>query len=337
MINKNEQILLSHGSGGKLTHRLVKELLITNFSNPILNKLDDSAVFHLKGKTAFTTDSFVVKPLFFPGGDIGKLAICGTVNDLAAMGAKPLYITIACIIEEGFKIELFKKIILSMRKAADEAGVKIVGGDFKVVEKNAADQIFINTSAVGIIPVGVNISGHRAQPGDLVIINGFIGDHGAAVMSARGDYKLKSKILSDCSSLNNLIADILRISKDIHVLRDPTRGGVATTLNEIAQASKVEIEVYEDRLPIREETKGFCEILGIDPLYMANEGKMLIFTEASKAKRILKRLHRHRRGRHAEIIGKVTKKTHPLVLIRTSIGSTRILDMLTAEQLPRIC
>lgn len=337
MIKKDGRILLGYGSGGKATHRLVKELILSNFSNPILNKLDDSAVFNLKGRLAFTTDSFVVKPLFFPGGDIGRLAIFGTVNDLSMMGAKPLYLTIAAIIEEGLEIAILQKIIQSMKKAADEAGIKIVGGDLKVVERNAADQIFINTSGIGIISPRVNISSHNACPGDAVIINGFIAEHAAAIMSARGDYKLKSKILSDCSPLNSLIEDILKISKDIHVLRDPTRGGVATTLNEISQASKVGIEIYEDKLPIREETKGFCEILGIDPLYMANEGKVLIFAKPKDAKKILKLMRKHPQGRHAQIIGKVIKKLTPLVLIRTPIGSTRILDMLTTEQLPRIC
>lgn len=319
-------------------HRLIRELLKPAFSNPILDKLDDSAVFSLKGKLAFTTDSFVVKPIFFPKVDIGKLAVCGTVNDLAMMGARPLYLTLAFIVEEGLDINTFRKIINSVKKAAGNAGVKIIGGDFKVVEKNAADKIFINTSGIGIIPSSVNISSANACAQDAIIINGFIGDHGAAVMAARGDYKLKSKILSDCAALNSLVADILRVSKNIHVLRDPTRGGVATTLNEIAQSSKVEIEIDEEKLPIREETKGFCEILGIDPLYMANEGKVLLFAKENDAKKILRRMHRHPQARQARIIGRVTKKSaHPMVLIRTSIGSKRILDMLTSEQLPRIC
>lgn len=318
-------------------HQLLKKLVLPFFSNPILDKNDDSAVFKIQGKTAFTTDSFVVKPLFFPGGDIGKLAICGTINDLAVMGAKPMYLTAACIIEEGFEIGLLERIIQSMAKAAKKAGVKIVGGDLKVVEKNGCDGIFINTSAVGIIPAGINISSDKAKPKDVIIINGFIGEHAAAVMSARQEYKLKTSIKSDCASLNNLIADILKVSQDIHVMRDPTRGGIATTLNEIAQQSNVEIQIEEDKLPITEAVKGFCEILGIDPLYMANEGKVLVFARGKDGKKILSAMQKHPLGKHAGIIGRVTKKNNPVVLQRTAIGSVRILDMLTGEQLPRIC
>jgi hydrogenase expression/formation protein HypE len=333
----NDKILLAHGSGGKLMHRLLKELVFPHFSNPILDKNDDSAVLDIKGKTAFTTDSFVVKPLFFPGGDIGKLAICGTINDLAVMGAKPMYLTAACIVEEGFQIRLFEKIIQSMAKAANASGIKIVGGDLKVVEKNSCDGIFINTSAIGIIPPGINISSNKAEPGDLIIINGFIGEHAAAVMSARQDYKLNTSIKSDCAALNHLIGDILRSCPGIHLMRDPTRGGVATTLNEIAQKSCVQIQIDEDRLPVTEAVKGFCEILGIDPLYMANEGKVLIFAKEKDRKKILPVMQKNPLGKHAAVIGQVTKRNNPIVLLRTSIGSTRILDMLTGEQLPRIC
>jgi len=333
----SDKILLAHGSGGKLMHRLLKELVFPLFSNPILDKNDDSAVFDLKGKTAFTTDSFVVKPLFFPGGDIGKLAVCGTVNDLAVMGAKPMYLTAACIVEEGFQTGLLEKIIQSMAKAAQAAGVKIVGGDLKVVEKNSCDKIFINTTGIGLIKNNINISANNAQVGDVIIINGFIGEHAAAVMSSRQDYKLKTSIKSDCAALNHLIAEILKISQNIHVMRDPTRGGVATTLNEITQQSNVEIQIEEEKLPVSEAVKGFCEILGIDPLYMANEGKVLIFTKEKNAKKILSVMQKHPLGKHAQIIGRVTKKNNPVVLLRTSIGSTRILDMLTGEQLPRIC
>jgi len=318
-------------------HRLLKELVFSAFSNPILNKNDDSAVFNLKGKTAFTTDSFVVKPLFFPGGDIGKLAICGTVNDLAVMGAKPMYLVAACTVEEGFEIKLFKEIIQSMAKAAKLAGVKIVGGDLKVVEKGSCDKIFINTSGIGLIPDNLNISANNARPGDVIIINGFVGEHAAAVMSSRQDYKLKTTIRSDCAPLNHLIANILKVSPNIHVMRDPTRGGVATTLNEIAQQSGVQIEIEEEKIPVTEAVKGFCEILGIDPLYMANEGKVLLFAKEKTGKAILAAMRKHPLGRHAQIIGRVTKKNNPVVLLHTSIGSHRILDMLTTEQLPRIC
>jgi hydrogenase expression/formation protein HypE len=333
----NERILLAHGSGGKLTHRLLKELVFPAFSNPILAKAEDAAVLDLKGKTAFTTDSFVIQPIFFPGGDIGKLAVCGTVNDLAVMGAKPLYLTAACIVEEGLEILILEKIIKSLAKAAQEAGVKIVGGDLKVVEKNACDKIFINTTGLGLIPKKINISARNARPGDVVVINGFIGDHAAAIMSARQDYKLKTSIKSDCASLNHLISGLLAKSDNIHVMRDPTRGGVATTLNEIAQQSNVEIVIEEDSLLISRSVRGFCEILGIDPLYMANEGKVLVFVPEKESRQAVSAMRQHPLGKQTRIIGKVTRKNKPQVLLRTSIGSTRIMDMLTGEQLPRIC
>jgi hydrogenase expression/formation protein HypE len=333
----NDKILLAHGSGGKLTHRLLKELIFPAFSNPILAKAEDAAVFSLSGKVALTTDSFVVKPIFFPGGDIGKLAICGTINDLAMMGAKPLYLTAACIVEEGLEISILEKIIKSMAKAGRESGVKIVGGDLKVVEKNACDRIFINTTGLGLIPNKIDISAGNARAGDAVIINGFIGEHAAAIMSARQDYKLKTSIKSDCASLYHLIAGLLARSEHIHVMRDPTRGGVATTLNEISQQSKVEIQLEEDQLPISAAVRGFCEILGIDPLYMANEGKVLVFVAQEDSAKILSAMRKHPLGKKAQIIGKVSRSSNPRVLLRTSIGSTRIMDMLTGEQLPRIC
>jgi len=336
-VNMEEKILLGHGSGGKLSHRLLKEIIFPYFSNPILDKADDAAVFDCAGRLAFTTDSFVVNPLFFPGADIGKLAVCGTVNDLSVMGAKPLYLTAACIIEEGFQISLLKKIIRSMAQAAKLAGVKIVGGDLKVVEKHSCDGIFINTTGVGLVDPRIKVSGSNAKPGDVIIINGNIGEHGAAVMSARNDYKLKTNIKSDCASLNHLIAGILRSSAKVHVMRDPTRGGVATTLNEIASQSGVRIQIEEDNLPIPGAVRGICELLGIDPLYMANEGKILVFTPESESKKILSAMRQNSLGRNSRIIGRVVKKDTPLVLLRTSIGSTRIMDMLTGEQLPRIC
>jgi len=332
-----EKILLAHGSGGKLSHRLLNELIYPHFSNPILDKAEDAAVFKLKGKLAFTTDSFVVKPIFFPGADIGKLSICGTVNDLAVMGAKPLYLTASCIVEEGFETEVFQKLVKSMAKTAKASGVKIVGGDFKVVEKGACDNIFINTSGIGLIPNDIDISAGNARVGDVIIINGFIGEHGAAVMSGRQDYKLKTSIKSDCACLNGLIENILRASGNIHVMRDPTRGGVATTLNEIAIQSNAEIQIEEDSLPITEEVKGFCEILGIDPLYMANEGKVLVFAKNKDAKKILSCMKKHKLGKNSKVIGRVTAKNNPIVLLNTSIGSSRIIDMLSGEQLPRIC
>ncbi|MCK9594552.1 MAG: hydrogenase expression/formation protein HypE [Candidatus Omnitrophica bacterium] len=332
-----ERILLGHGSGGKLSHRLLKEVVFPCFSNPILDKADDAAIFDCKGRLAFTTDSFVVHPLFFPGGDIGKLAVCGTVNDLAVMAAKPLYLTAACIVEEGFEISLLKKVIRSMAEAAKLAGVEIIGGDFKVVEKNSCDGIFINTTGIGMVDAKVKVSGNNAKAGDAIIINGNIGEHGAAVMSARQDYKLETNIKSDCAALNHLIACILKTSSKVHVMRDPTRGGVATTLNEVALQSGVRIQVDEDSLPIPEAVKGVCELLGIDPLYMANEGKVLVFAPGSESKKILSAMRKNPLGKNSRIIGEVIKKDTPLVLLRTAIGSTRILDMLTGEQLPRIC
>lgn len=330
------RILLSHGSGGKLTHRLLSEIVFPAFRNPYLDKADDSAVVELKGRTAFTTDSFVINPIFFPGGDIGKLAVCGTVNDLTVMAAAPRFLTAACIVEEGFLIDDFKKIINSMAKAAKESGAVIVGGDLKVVEKGACDGIFINTSGVGTLAKGPAVSGNRARPGDCVIINGFIGDHGAAVMASRKDYGLKTSVQSDCCPLNGLVANMLGAKCPIHVMRDPTRGGVATTLNEIAQSSRVSIQINEEQLPVRDAVRGFSEILGIDPLYLANEGKLLTICPQSSAQKLLTVMRRHRYGKHARVIGTVTKG-EPHLLLRTAIGSTRILDMLTGEQLPRIC
>jgi hydrogenase expression/formation protein HypE len=332
-----DRILLAHGSGGKLTHRLLQEIVFPAFSNPILKKCEDAAVLSLSGKSAFTTDSFVIKPVFFPGGDIGKLSVCGTVNDLAVMGAKPLYITVACIIEEGFEIASLKKIVASMAKAAKGAGVLIVGGDLKVVEKNACDSIFINTTGIGRIPNNCRISAGNARTGDCVIINGNIGEHGAAVMSARKDYKLRNSIASDCACLNHLIEKIRAVAPDIHVMRDPTRGGVATTLKEISTQSNVEILIEEDSLPVTDPVRGFGEILGIDPLYMANEGKVLVFAPAKDAEKIISAMKRHPLGKKAAVIGRVTAHGNPQVLLHTSIGSTRIIDMLTGEQLPRIC
>jgi hydrogenase expression/formation protein HypE len=336
-MNDTARIVLGHGSGGTLTHQLLAKSIFPLFDNPILAQADDAAVFSLKGATALTTDSFVVQPLFFPGGDIGKLAVCGTVNDLAMMGAAPLYLTAACIIEEGFEISLLEKIIRSMSRAAREAGVTIAGGDLKVVEQGAADGIFINTSGVGSIARGRAVSGHGARPGDLVIINGHIGEHGTAVMAARQNYKLTTAVKSDCACLNGLVDAVLRAGPRVHAMRDPTRGGVATTLNEIALQSGVQIEIDEEQLPVTPAVRGFSEILGIDPLYLANEGKMLLFADPRSAAAALAAMRGHPLGKQARIIGRVTGKGEPLVALRTAIGSTRILSMLAGEQLPRIC
>ena len=336
-MDKTKRILMAHGSGGIMMHRLLKEMIFPAFANQILKKAEDAAILDLKGKTAFTTDSFVIHPLFFPGGDIGKLSICGTVNDLAVMGAEPRYLTAACIIEEGFELDKLRDIIRSMAKTASDAGVAIVGGDIKVVEKNACDGIFINTTGIGTILPGTRISASTAAKGDAVIINGYIGEHGTAVMSARDDYGLTASISSDCACLNGITQTILKTSGRIHVMRDPTRGGVATTLNEIAQQSGVEIVIEEDLLPISDPVRGFSEILGIEPLYMANEGKVLIFAPEEDASKIISAMRKHPLGKRAAVIGRVVKKGEPQVLLHTAIGSTRILDMLTGEQLPRIC
>lgn len=332
-----EKILLGHGSGGKLTQQLLKQLILPYFTNPILNRMDDSAVIDLKGRVAFTTDSFVVKPLFFPGSDIGRLAVFGTVNDLAVMGATPLYLTASCIIEEGLDIAVFERIIKSMKTAAIQAGVEIVGGDLKVVGKNACDEIFINTSGLGIVAKGLDISGSNARPGDAVIVSGFIGQHAAAVMAARGDFKLKAAIKSDCAPLSGLVSAALKASRKIRVMRDPTRGGLASTLNEIAAQSSVGIEIYEDNLPVKENVRALCEILGIDPLYMACEGRVVIICGENESGKVLKALRRHPLGKCSRAIGRVVKDHSRLVVLRTAIGSSRILDMPAGEQLPRIC
>jgi hydrogenase expression/formation protein HypE len=328
--------LLSHGSGGTLSHRLLEELVFPALRNPYL-KDDDSAVIGLDGQNAFTTDSFVVKPLFFPGGDIGRLAVCGTVNDLAMMAARPLYLTAACIVEEGFAMADFRKVLASMKKACDEAKTAIVGGDLKVVEKGACDGMFITTSGIGAILAGTACRGSAAKAGDDIVINGYIGDHGAAVMASRDDYGLRTAIRSDCCPLNGLVETMVKSGAGIRAMRDPTRGGVATTLNEIARSSRVGMEIDERLLPVRPAVRGLSEILGIDPLYLANEGKLLAFCPSRDTSRLLRAMRRHRYGRDSRVIGKVTGGREPVVLLRTSIGSVRILDMLTGEQLPRIC
>ena len=335
---KEDRILLSHGSGGKLSFNLIKKLFLSNFNNPYLKKLDDGAVLNIKGlKLAYTTDSYTVDPLFFKGGNIGELAVYGTVNDLAMCGATPLYLSCSFIIEEGFSLSLLEKIVLSMREASVVARVDIVTGDTKVVNRGAADKIFINTSGVGTVKEGVNISGSNAKVGDVVIINGPIGSHGIAVLSEREGLKFETDIKSDTAPLSSLVADMLKVNKDIHVLRDPTRGGLSTTLNEIALSSNVEIEINEDDIPIQEEVRAACEILGYDPLYLANEGKLVVFVPSEIAPNILKKMRKNRYGKESKIIGRVIKKSEGKVYLNTTIGGKRIVDMLTGEQLPRIC
>lgn len=335
---KEDRVLLSHGSGGKLSFNLIKKLFLSNFNNPYLKRLDDGAVLNIEGlKLAYTTDSYTVDPLFFKGGNIGELAVYGTVNDLAMCGAAPLYLSCSFIIEEGFSLSLLEKIVLSMREATVVARVDIVTGDTKVVNKGAADKIFINTSGVGIVKEGVNISGSNAKLGDVVMINGPIGNHGIAVLSEREGLKFETEIKSDTAPLSSLVADMLEVSKDIHVLRDPTRGGLSTTLNEIALSSKVDIEINESDIPIQEDVRAACEILGYDPLYLANEGKLVAFIPSKIAHDILKKMKENKYGKESKIIGRVVKKSEGKVYLNTTIGGKRIVDMLTGEQLPRIC
>ncbi len=332
-------------------HELVEGLFLEYLRNPLLELLEDQAVFEIPAnidfnnpsKLAFTTDSYVVDPIFFPGGDIGSLAVHGTVNDLCVSGARPLYLSAGFILEEGFPIEDLKRILASMRAAAGDAGVSIVTGDTKVVQRGGADKIFINTSGIGIIESPVHLSAARAQIGDKVILSGTIGDHGTTIMIARGELELETEIESDSAPLNSLVREMLdeaaRLNSldALHCLRDPTRGGVATTLNEIALASEVYIEIYEDRILVREEVKGACEILGLDPLYVANEGKLVAIVSAEIAEPLVARMKENIYGRDACIIGEVKREPQGIVAMRTGFGGTRIVDMLVGEQLPRIC
>jgi hydrogenase expression/formation protein HypE len=333
----DDSILLAHGSGGKLSHELVEKKFLPFLANPVLNKLDDSAVFEASGHLAFTTDSYVVNPIFFPGGDIGKLAVCGTVNDLAMNGARPLYLSLSAIIEEGFLISELEQIVQSIKKASEEAEVSIIAGDTKVVNRGQADKLFITTSGVGIISPGVDISGANARAGDKVLLSGTIGDHGIAIMSQREGLRFSMALESDCAPLNKLVSQLLETSSRIHCLRDPTRGGLATTLNELARQSKVGIIVEEARIPVKEEVKAACELLGLDPIYVANEGKMVAVVDPADADKILARMRRNSYGRDAAIIGEVTKEHLGKVVMKTKLGPSRIIDMLSGELLPRIC
>jgi len=333
-----DRVLLAHGSGGTLSHNLVKDIFLPYFGNNYLNVLHDGAILNNSNKKlAFTTDSYVVNPLFFPGGNIGDLAINGTVNDLAMCGALPKYISCGFIIEEGFLINNLIEIIKNMKIAADKAGVKIVTGDTKVVENGKGDGIFINTSGIGFIDEGINISANNCKPGDVILINGFIAEHGMAIMSVRNGFEFESPIISDTAALNGLVADMLNVSKNIHVLRDPTRGGIASTLNELAESSNVGILIDENTIPISDTVKAACEILGFDPLYVANEGKLIAFLAPEEAEKVLGVMKTHPLGIHSRIIGEVVCENQGMVIMKTEIGSSRIVDMLTGEQLPRIC
>jgi hydrogenase expression/formation protein HypE len=300
--------------------------------------LDDSAkIANRHGSIAFTTDSYVVNPLFFPGGDIGKLAVCGTVNDLSMIGAVPSYLSLSLIVEEGFSIELLKQIISSIHEAAEQAGVDIVTGDTKVVEHKAADQLFINTAGIGWIRSGVNVSSRNAEPGDKILLSGYLGDHEVTILSQREGFKFQGDLRSDCAPLNGLVGKMLDVCPSIRCMRDPTRGGLATTLNEIALMSNVGMVIEEEKIPVRESVKGICELLGLDPLYLANEGKLIAICPPSEAEPLLKIMRDHPLGRHGEIIGNVTGEHPKRVVLHTMIGGHRILDMLTGGQYPRIC
>jgi hydrogenase expression/formation protein HypE len=335
---KTDKILLDHGSGGKMSHRLIGEIMLPIFDNPILSPLNDGAIFDIKGnRLAFSTDTYVVDPIFFPGGCIGDLAINGTVNDLAMCGATPLYLSVGLVIEEGFPMTDLEKILKKMSIAAEKAGVKVVTGDTKVVTKGAADKIFINTSGIGQIPEQVDISGHRACPGDKIILSGSIAEHGVAVLTQREGMTFDSSVFSDTAPLNHLVNKMLSVCRDIHVLRDPTRGGVATALNEIAGKSDVGIRIYEEKIPLKDDVAGICELLGLDPIYIANEGKLLAFVEPDHTEAVLKAIIEDDFGKDATVIGEVVSDYPGKVVMQTSIGGTRIIDMLTGDQLPRIC
>ena len=332
-----DRILLAHGSGGKLGHDLVEQVFVPLFDNTLLSRLDDSAVLELDGRVAFTTDSYVVQPIFFPGGDIGRLAVCGTVNDLAMSGAVPRYLSMSLIIEEGLPIVDLRRVVVSARDAAEEAGVMVVTGDTKVVNKGSADGLFINTAGVGVVAPGLDISGSNARPGDRVILSGTLGDHGIAVMSRREGLQFSSPVTSDCAPLNGLVAEMVASGAEIHSLREPTRGGLASTRNEFASSSGVGIRIEEDRIPVSESVRGACELLGFDPLYVANEGKLVAVVAAGDAEDLLDIMRSSKYGGQSVIIGEVVANHSGRVVMTTAMGASRIVDMLVGEQLPRIC
>jgi hydrogenase expression/formation protein HypE len=340
---RDSHINLAHGSGGKAMRDLIEDVFLGAFDNPVLAAMEDQAVFSLAelaqhgDRLAFTTDTFVVDPLFFPGGDIGTLAVAGTVNDLAMSGARPLFLSCGVVLEEGLSVDILRRVVASMQRTAQQAGVSIVTGDTKVVERGAADKLFINTAGIGIVPHGVAISAKNARPGDVVIVNGYLGDHGTAILIARNQLGVECAVESDCQPLGSLVAAMLAASPDIHCLRDATRGGVATVLNEFAESANVAIRIQEPALPLREEVKGTCEILGLDPLYLANEGLLVAIVPAAQAARVLAAMRAHPAGVHSAIIGEVTQAPAGVVVLHTGFGGQRIVDMLVGEQLPRIC
>jgi hydrogenase expression/formation protein HypE len=340
---RDAKVTMAHGSGGRAMRNLIEDVFLGAFDNPLLAPLEDQATVPLAELAAcgdrlvFTTDSYVVSPLFFPGGDIGTLAVAGTVNDLAVSGARPLFLSCAVVLEEGLPVDTLRRIVASMQRVAVEAGVTIVTGDTKVVERGAADKLFINTAGIGVVPRGIDISAGNARPGDVVIVNGWLGDHGTAILVARQQLDLQADVRSDCQPLASLVQAMVAVCPDIHCLRDATRGGVATVLNEFALASGVSIRIHEERLPLREQVKGACEILGLDPLYLANEGKLVALVPAARAAAVLAALRAHPAGVDACVIGEVIEQPAGVVVLHTGFGGQRIVDMLVGEQLPRIC
>ena len=333
-----DRILLAHGSGGTMMKELIEELFVAEFGDDVLRRMDDAASLPFPGsRLAFSTDTYVVHPLFFPGGDIGRLAICGTVNDVATSGAKPLYISVGFVLEEGMPVEELRHIIASMHDAAAEAGVRIVTGDTKVVERGHGDGCYINTAGVGVLPEGVDLSGSHCRPGDVVLLSGTLGDHGIAVISTREGLSFSTDIRTDAAPLNTLVAAVLEAAPDVRCFRDPTRGGLASTLNELAGASGVSITVEEPDVPVHDQVRGACEMLGYDVFQVANEGKMVAIVPSGQAEAALAAMKAAPYGEDAAVIGVVAESPAGKVYVRTSFGATRIMDMLVGEQLPRIC
>jgi len=333
-----DRVLLGHGSGGKLSAQLMERVFLPSFGNPTLDQLNDQATVEIDGvRLAMTTDSFVVKPLFFPGGDIGSLAVHGTINDLAMGGARPLYLSVAFILEEGLPLETLQRITESLRCAAEKAGVQIVTGDTKVVEQGNGDGLFINTTGIGVVPKSLALGSDQARPGDKIILSGSLGDHGIAILAQREGLEFETTIQSDSVPLHGLVDAILATGATIRCMRDPTRGGLSSSLNEIAQRSRVGMVIEEEQIPVREEVRGACELLGLDPLYVANEGKMIAIVEPSAADRVAEAMRGHEYGREARVIGTVIDQQRGTVVMKTTFGTTRIVDMLAGDQLPRIC
>jgi hydrogenase expression/formation protein HypE len=329
---------MTHGAGGRATAQLVDELFIRHFDNDLLNQGNDQAVFDVSaGRMVMSTDGHVVSPLFFPGGDIGSLSVHGTINDVVMSGARPLYLSAGFILEEGFPLADLERIVSSMAAASKEAGVPVVTGDTKVVEKNNGDGVFITTTGVGVVAHGVQLSGSQARPGDKILVNGFIGDHGIAILSKRENLEFETQITSDSAALHDLVADMIAAVRDLHCLRDPTRGGLATSLNELAWQSGVGMRLCEEDIPVRPDVGAACELLGIDPLYVANEGKLIAICVADEAERLLRIMQNHPLGRNAAIIGEVVEDENHFVSMQTGFGGSRIVDWLAGEQLPRIC